>query len=168
MGPSSRVQRRNGHTLALKEDANTMQDFPHHYKIIAAADSEGDVSITGDRLDTILSAPPAEFGGPGDRWSPETLLVAAVADCFVLSFRAIARASKLSWSSLKCEVDGKLDRTEGAMKFTAFTVRATLRVPQETNADRAQRILEKAEESCLITNSLTASTHLEAVVESMS
>jgi peroxiredoxin-like protein len=145
-----------------------MQDFPHHYRVVAAADSEGDVSITGDKLEAISSAPPVEFGGPGDRWSPETLLVAAVADCFILSFRAIARASKLSWLSLKCEVDGKLERTEGTTKFTAFVVHATLSVPQDTNADRAHRILEKAEESCLITNSLTASTHLEAVLQSVS
>lgn len=145
-----------------------MQEFPHHYKISAAADSEGDVSISAERLDTIFSAPPVEFGGPGDRWSPETLLVAAIAGCFVLSFRAIARASKLSWSSLKCEAEGKLERTEGKTKFTEFVVRATLRVPQDTNADRAHRILEKAEESCLVTNSLDASIHLEAEVQSAS
>ena len=145
-----------------------MQDFPHHYEIVATADPEGDVSITGDRLDAISSAPPTEFGGPGDRWSPETLLVAAIADCFVLSFRAIARASKLSWLSLICKVDGKLERADGKTKFTAFEVHATLRVPEDTNADRAHRILEKAEESCLVTNSLNGSIHLEAEVQSVS
>ena len=90
-----------------------MQDFPHHYRVGATAEPDGDVSLTGDGLDAIASAPPAEFGGPGDRWSPETLLVAAVADCFILSFRVIARASKLPWISLKCEVEGTLERREG-------------------------------------------------------
>lgn len=145
-----------------------MQNLPHHYKIVAAAEPEGDVSLAGDRLEAISSAPPVEFGGPGDRWSPETLLVAAVADCFVLSFRAVARASKLSWLSLQCEVDGTLERIEGTTKFTEFVVHATLNVPQDTNVDRAHRILDKAEESCLITNSLSSSTHLDAVVQSAS
>ena len=141
-----------------------MQYFPHHYKVAATAGPDGDVSLSGDGLDAIPSAPPAEFGGPGDKWSPETLLVAAVADCFILNFRAIAGASKLSWISLKCEVEGTLERKEGATKFTEFVVRATLSVPQDTKEERAHRLLEKVEESCLIANSLSGTIHLDAVV----
>ena len=141
-----------------------MRYFPHHYKVAAVAGPDGDVSLLCDGLDAIPSAPPAEFGGPGDKWSPETLLVAAVADCFILSFRAIAGASKLSWISLKCEVEGTLERKDGATKFTEFVVRATLSVPQDTKKARAHRLLEKAEESCLITNSLSGTIHLDAVV----
>ena len=99
-----------------------MQNLPHHYKVAATAAPEGDVNLTSDNLEPIPSLPPAEFGGPGNRWSPETLLIAAVADCFMLSFRAIARASKLSWISLKCEVEGTLERSEGTMKFTEFVI----------------------------------------------
>ena len=141
-----------------------MQDLPHHYRVTAAAESEGDVVLAAERLGTITSAPPAEFGGPGDKWSPETLLVAAVGDCFILTFRAIARASKLSWTSLRCEVKGDLERRDGVTRFTRFVLRATLSVPHETKEDRARRLLEKAEQSCLITNSLSSTTHLEAVV----
>ena len=141
-----------------------MRYFPHHYKVAATAGPDGDVSLSGDGLDAIPSAPPAEFGGPGDKWSPETLLVAAVADCFILSFRAIAGASKLSWISLKCEVEGTLERKEGATKFTEFVVRATLSVPQDMKEERAHRLLEKVKESCLIANSLSGTIHLDAVV----
>lgn len=141
-----------------------MQDLPHHYRVTAAAQSEGDVILAGERLGTIASAPPAEFGGPGDKWSPETLLVAALADCFILTFRAIARASKLSWNSLHCEVKGDLERQDGVTRFTRFDVRATLAIPPEVNEERAHRLLEKAERSCLITNSLSGATHLESVV----
>ena len=141
-----------------------MQDFPHHYRVEAAAEPAGDVSLTGEGLETIPSAPPPEFGGPGDRWSPESLLVAAVADCFILSFRAISRASKLEWVSLRCEVEGTLEREARVTRFTRFQVTATLRVPAGTNEARAHRLLEKAEETCLITNSLSCPTHLEATV----
>jgi organic hydroperoxide reductase OsmC/OhrA len=65
-----------------------MKSFPHIYNVTASAMPDGDVELTADRLPFLLSAPPAEFGGPGDRWSPETLLAAAVGDCFVLTFRA--------------------------------------------------------------------------------
>lgn len=139
-----------------------MQDFPHHYKVIAAAEPDGEVSLSGNGLDEIRSAPPAEFGGPGDRWSPETLLVAAVADCFILSFRAIARASRVSWKSLNCEVEGTLERKEGVSRFTEFVVHATLTVAGDSNEKRVHRLLEKAEETCLITNSLSCATRLNA------
>jgi peroxiredoxin-like protein len=142
-----------------------MENFPHHYKASAAAQPEGDVRLEGERLTPLSSAPPVQFGGPGNRWSPETLLVAAVADCFVLSFRAIAQASKLAWLSLSCEVVGTLDRVEKVTKFTEFKVRASLRVPPETKEERVRRILEKAEESCLITNSLSGKVQLEAEIK---
>lgn len=141
-----------------------MQEFPHHYHVgTHVAGIGGDVVIVGDGLPDLATAPPVEFGGPGDRWSPETLLVAAVCDCFVLGFKAIAAASRLTWSELDVRVSGTLDRIDRKILFTHLLVKARLTVPagQET---RAPRILEKAEEACLITNSLSAEVHLESEV----
>ena len=142
-----------------------MQQLPHHYAVSAGADAEGEVTLESDRLPSLASAPPAEFGGPGDRWSPETLLVAAIADCFILTFRAIARASKVSWISLRCEVEGTLDRVERVTLFTGFLVRASLQLPAGANQEQAHRLLERAEQSCLVTNSLKGASRLEATVE---
>jgi len=141
-----------------------MHDLPHHYNVAAAAGFDTDVSLTSNRLEAIASAPPEEFGGPGDKWSPETLLVAAVADCFILTFRAIARASEIPWISLQCEVEGILDRPERTTQFTDFVVHATLEVPEDADEKRAHWALDKAERGCLITNSLSSTTHLEATV----
>jgi len=141
-----------------------MQELPHQYVVAAAANSGGNVTLSSAGVTDLESAPPAEFGGPGDQWSPESLLVAAVADCFILSFRAIARVSKLEWNALDCEVNGTLDRVERATQFTAFAVRATLNVPAATDTGKAERLLEKAEQACLITNSLKAESHLDARV----
>jgi peroxiredoxin-like protein len=141
-----------------------MQELPHRYSVQAAAGSTGEIRLASPGLPLLASAAPREFDGPGDRWAPETLLVAAVADCFVLSFRAVARASKLDWSSLECDAEGILDRVEGRMRFTDVNLRARLGVPAGTDAERARRLLEKAERSCLISNSLVARVHLEATV----
>ena len=111
-----------------------------------------------------VTAPPAEFDGPGDRWSPETLLVAAVADCFLLSFRGVARANKFDWHSLECSVEGTLDRVEGRTRFTRMAVRATLRVPAGTDEAKARQLVERAEHVCLISNSLVAGRSVEATV----
>ncbi|MBZ5490327.1 MAG: OsmC family protein [Acidobacteriia bacterium] len=142
-----------------------MEPFPHHYTVTASANVEGDVVIDAQRLPRLVTATPTEFGGPGDRWSPETLLVAAVADCFVLTFRGIAAVSKLSWISLDCEVTGALDRVEHVTQFTGFVVRARLKVSPETNREQAVRMLTKAEQTCLVTNSLKARSQLEAAVD---
>jgi organic hydroperoxide reductase OsmC/OhrA len=123
------------------------------------------VRLTSDKLPALETAAPAEFDGPGDRWSPETLLVAAVADCFALTFRAVARASKLEWKEVRCSVDGTLDRTEGRTRFVSMSIRATAVVPEGEERDRAVRALEKAERGCLITNSLALTPTFEAIVE---
>ena len=141
-----------------------MHEFPHHYKVSATARPKGEVTLASENLPSLPSAPPAEFGGPGNLWSPETFLVAAVSDCFMLTFRAIARASKMEWISLSSESVGKLERVDGKIQFTRFEILATLQVPAGTNESRAHRLLEKAEETCLITNSLTGGVHLKANV----
>jgi len=141
-----------------------MQDYPHHYRVTARVEGRANVELSSANLPDLESAPPAEFGGPGDLWSPETLLAAAVADCFVLSFKAIARASKLEWTSLTCDADGVLDRVERTTLFTEFRLRAVLAVPEGVDEKRARLLLDKAEQSCLITNSLKSTSHLEAEV----
>ena len=142
-----------------------MRDLPHLYAVTAVANPEGDVLLGNERLPRLPSAPPAEFDGPGDRWSPETLIAAAVADCFVLTFRAVAKFSKLPWVSLTCSTEATLDRLDRVMQFTAFTVRAHLQVPAGTNLEQAKRLMTRAEQACLISNSLKAGVHLEAEVE---
>jgi uncharacterized OsmC-like protein len=54
------------------------------------------------------------------------MLVGAVANCFILSFRAIARKAKLDWLSLECEVDGELDKIENFTQFTRFKVMSSI------------------------------------------
>jgi organic hydroperoxide reductase OsmC/OhrA len=95
------------------------------------------------------------------------MLVGALANCFIFTFRAMARASGLEWASLRCEVEGVLDRVEKVTRFTEFEVRAVLQVPEGTPEDRAHRLLERAERGCLITNSLAAPVRLEAQIESV-
>ena len=138
-----------------------MQAFPHHYAVTAAAGLEGDVQIGGDDLPLLVTDSPREFDGPGGRWSPEAMLVAAVADCFVLTFRGIARKSNLAWTTLECDATGTLDRQDGVVRFTHVHLHASLKVPPGVDAGLATRLLEKAEERCLISRSLTATVHLE-------
>ncbi len=142
-----------------------MEPYPHRYRARAEGASEGDLEISSQALPRFATAPPREFGGPGNLWSPETLLVAAVADCFVLTFRAIARASKLRWTRLACACEGVLDRVDGITRFTELHLQAELTLREAADADRARRLLEKAESTCLVSNSLSAARTLECRIE---
>ena len=101
-----------------------------------------------------------EFGGPGDQWSPESLLVGAIASCFALTFRFAARAAGLQWVRLDCHVDATLDRKERALQFTKAVVSARLVVPAGTDAELCEQVLERAEHECLISNSLRCEREL--------
>jgi len=131
-----------------------MQGYPHHYVASASAGNEGNVTVSGEGLPDLETASPPQFDGPLGVWSPETLFSASVADCFVLTFRAIARASKFEWKSLECTAEGVLERIEKTTSFTTFNVHAVLHVPEGAKLEIAQRLLEKAEDLCLITASL--------------
>ncbi|MGB6309260.1 MAG: OsmC family protein [Steroidobacteraceae bacterium] len=141
-----------------------MHPFPHRYVVNAAVHPAGDVPLSADGVRIIESAPPKEFDGPGNQWSPEGLLTAAVADCFVLGFRAIAAASKFAWLSLESRTEGTLDRIEGKMRFTRFDTHAKLTIPGGADVERAKKLLEKAEQTCLIANSLNGDRHLTVEV----
>ncbi|MGA2187959.1 MAG: OsmC family protein [Steroidobacteraceae bacterium] len=141
-----------------------MHPFPHHYFVNAVVRPVGDVPLSAEGVRIIESAPPKEFDGPGNQWSPEGLLTAAVADCFALGFRAIATASKFSWTNLEARTQGTLDRVEGKMRFVRFATHAKLQVPLGADVERAKRLLEKAELTCLVANSLTSERHLTVEV----
>ena len=142
-----------------------MQDYPHHYHASAKGRVTGVVRVASPELPSLETTPPPEYDGDPGYWSPETLLVAAVADCFVLSFRAVARASALDWVDVSCEVEGTLEHIDRVTRFTRFDVRARLQINDPGNRDKAIRSLEKAEQVCLITNSMSAETTLHCDVE---
>jgi organic hydroperoxide reductase OsmC/OhrA len=138
--------------------------YPHTYEASASGRPTGAVPVASARLETLSTAPPAEFGGPGDRWSPETLLIASIADCFVLTLRALARAAGFRWLSVDCRVTGTLERVEGVTSFSRFVTHAKLVVPKGADEPTARGLLERAEHGCLISNSLLGERHLEAEI----
>ena len=142
-----------------------MQGFPHHYLASASGGTDGSVIVSGEGLPELDTQAPPQFGGPEGVWSPETMLSAAVANCFILSFRAIARASKFEWTSLECNVEGVLDRPERTTYFTAFNIHVVLRLPDGEKMELAERLLEKAKSICLVTASLKSETSLTTDIQ---
>ena len=141
-----------------------MQEFPHHYTVqgLSYGRRRG-VALSSKGLPGLDTDLPENFGGSGNDWSPETLLVAAVADCFSLAFRIVSK--DLEWSELRCEVEGELDRIDRRTRFTTFRIEAHLTIPSESDRDRAKQLLEKAEHICVITNSVNGDVLLQTHVD---
>lgn len=144
-----------------------MHPYPHLYAASADGAPTEPVQVTSPGLPALATTPPPQFDGPEGTWSPETLLCASVADCLILTFRAVARASKFEWHRMSCRVEGTLEKVEGTSKFTRFISHVTLHVPAGTDAARAKLLLEKSEHGCLVANSLTGKRELIAdIIES--
>ena len=89
------------------------------------------------------------------------MLTGALAGCFILSFRAVAHAQRLTWLRLECDVSGTLERRGGALRFTNFVTRVVLTVPENADVTACERALQKAEQGCLVANSLDAVRELQ-------
>jgi len=78
-----------------------MKPLPHLYEVALSGGPKGYATLLAGGAPALRSAPPKDFDGPGDAWSPEHLLLAAVETCFMLTFRAVAQASKFDFLSLE-------------------------------------------------------------------
>jgi peroxiredoxin-like protein len=117
-------------------------------------------------LPVLEVASPPEFQGHEHTWTPEHLFVASVNSCYMATFVAIAELSKLDVVSFTCTAVGKLEKLEGqGYRMTEIVLRPKLVIRFETDAERAQRILEKAERNCLISNSITTEITLEPEID---
>jgi organic hydroperoxide reductase OsmC/OhrA len=133
--------------------------FPHLYEATASAAQPGTlpVALASPGLPELQTAPPVQFGGSGTQWSPETLLVAALANCFVFTFRAVSAASMFGWLRIECRTEGKLERVDGVPRFSQFTTQAVLTLSPGADVRKATRLLKKAGRQCMIANSLRGS-----------
>ena len=138
-----------------------MKPFPHRYAGRVAGGPDGHATLSSTGLPDLRTAPPLEFDGPGDAWSPEQLLLAAVEACFLLTFRAVARASGIAFVSMSVEAEGVVNRVDGRTRFTEIVLRPRIALPAGVDWARVQRALEKTERTCLVSASLDTPIRLE-------
>ncbi len=111
--------------------------------------------LNKDSNSCIEVATPPEFpkGIPGI-WSPEHLFTAAVSSCLMTTFLAIAENSKLDFIDFSCQSKGKLEQVEGKFLMTQITLEPTVTISDEKDRERAEKVLQKSERACLVSNSI--------------
>jgi organic hydroperoxide reductase OsmC/OhrA len=154
-----KVASSQAHTLAIE-----MKPLPHSYEVTLTGGPTGYATIATDGVPPLSSAPPKDFDGPGDAWSPEHLLLASVEACFMFTFRAVARGSNFDFIALDLSAHGIVDREDGATRFTEIVLKPRLTLPKGADPERAHRVLDKGKTACLVTASLSVSVRLEAEI----
>jgi peroxiredoxin-like protein len=138
-----------------------MKPLPHQYDVRLTGGPAGYATLSVAGVPDLRAAPPLDFDGPGDAWSPEHLLLAAVETCFLFTLRAVAQASRIEFTALELIAEGTVDRHDGGMRFTEIVLRPRLGLRAGADESRARRAMEKAEQACLVTASLSVAVRLE-------
>ncbi|MDP1570572.1 MAG: OsmC family protein [Vicinamibacterales bacterium] len=138
-----------------------MKPLPHLYEVSLTGGPNGYAQVSTPGVPSLRTAPPADYDGPGDAWSPEHLLLASVQACFLFTLRAVARVSQVEFVALEVGAAGTVDREEGAVRFTEIVLRPRITVVPGTDPARARRVLEKSETACLVSASLRTPIRLE-------
>ncbi len=148
-------------SIHYEEVLADMKPLPHNYDVHLTGGPSGYALLSTPGVPDLRTAPPADFGGPGDAWSPEHLLLAAVQTCFLFTLRSIARASHVDFSTLVLDAAGTVDRQEGVTRFTEIVLRPRLEIARGTDRERVLRMLEKSEKLCLVSASLFTPIRVE-------
>lgn len=110
-------------------------------------------------------AAPPQFGGLEGRWTPEDLLMTALASCFTTTFHAIAGYSKFEYTDLEVEAEGTISKTGTGYAFSEIVIRPSLTILDEENRERAINLLQKAKGLCVVSRALATEQKFETRIE---
>src|SRR4051794_41152881 len=111
----------------------TQEGMPHQYQYrVTAWWTSGCTGLakSDSAPNAIHFTAPAQFGGFQGRWTPEELLLAAVAACFTTTLRSIASIAEFEYTDLEVEASATLSNN-----FSEIVIRPTLCMRDE--AERA-------------------------------
>lgn len=137
-----------------------MESHTYNVNLNWVADRIGEVSSPELLVQIDVATPPQFPNGVEGVWSPEHFFTAAVNSCFMTTFLAVAENSKLEFTDFKCFAEGKLEKQEGKYLMTEIVLRPELTIVNESDKEKAERILIKSESACLISNSIKSKVTL--------
>jgi peroxiredoxin-like protein len=138
----------------------------HTYRVVAwwSAGKTG-LAKSDSAPNALHFTAPTQFGGLEGRWTPEDLLLVAVASCYTTTFRAMADYSKFAYIDLEVEVQGTIVKAEHGYAFNRITIHPTLRIASEEEKPRGARLMEKAKGLCLVSRALSVTQIFEPQIQ---
>ena len=142
-----------------------MEKHTYTVNLIWENDRKGIMSSPELTTKIEVATPPEFDKGMPNIWSPEHLFTASVVSCFMTTFLAIAEYSKFDFISFKCNSQGILEKIDGKYLMTKIILSPELTIDNQEKIEKAQRILEKSEAACLISNSIKSKVELKTTIK---
>lgn len=138
----------------------------HTYRVVAWWASGKTGLVKSDSApNAIHFTTPPQFGGIEGRWSPEDLLLSAVASCFTSTFHALAERFSFHFTDLEVEVQGCVNKSESGYMFSDIVIRPTVKTSSHEDHMHAERLMEKAKRLCLVSRALAVTQTFEPRVQ---
>lgn len=118
------------------------------------SDRKGEISSSEISRKLEVATPPQFPKGMENIWSPEHLFTAAVSSCLMTTFLAIAENSNLDFVHFECSSKGKLEQIDGKFLMTEVILEPVVTIKNESEREKAEKVLQKSEANCLISNSV--------------
>jgi organic hydroperoxide reductase OsmC/OhrA len=141
-----------------------MEEAPRFRVIAWWASGRTGIAKSDSAPNALHFASPPAFGGVEGRWTPEDLLLCALASCFTTTFRAVAESSKLDYTDLQVEAEAAIDKADTGYRLGEVLIHANLTIPHEAEQARAIKLLQKAKALCPVAHALSLEQRFEPYV----
>lgn len=134
-----------------------MNKYPLSFKATSTAASGIQNNWESQALNfpKVVCAIPKEFAGPSTGYSPEDLMIMAVINCFIATFKVFSEKAQLNFDKIESEGSIVIDRLN-----TGFVGVSNLNlefiVTNPSDRSKAEVILNETKKNCLMANALKA------------
>ncbi|WP_377321129.1 OsmC family protein [Pimelobacter simplex] len=128
-------------------------------------DYDRTVLLTAAGKPDLLGSADPTFRGDAARWNPEELLLAALAQCHLLSYLHSAVNHGVVVTAYDDSPVGTMTQSGQGGRFTSVTLRPRVTVADATMVDVARAIHAEASENCFIAASVSFPVGHEPVTE---
>ncbi len=124
-----------------------------------------DVTVSIDGKPELLASADRPFRGDATRWNPEDLLLAALAECHLLSYLHACVTAGVVVTAYSDDATGVMrEDGRGGGSFTEVRLRPRVTVADASMIEAAERAHAQANEWCFIANSVNFPVLHEATV----
>jgi len=138
----------------------------HHYAVSVVWDGNRGTGTSGYRdygrqntvraegREAIAGSADKPFRGDADRWNPEQMLLAALAQCHLLSYLHVAVKNGVVVTDYSDDAVGRMVQEGDGGRFASATLRPRVTVADASMIELAQSLHGEAARLCFIANSV--------------
>ncbi|HLO68159.1 MAG TPA: OsmC family protein [Holophaga sp.] len=104
------------------------------------------------------------FGGDDACWNPEDLFAGALANCYMLTFLALAAKTRLDVRGFTGTAEAAMETVDRVSRVATVTFRPTIAVAPGTDHAKVAEMFQKAHKYCVIANSFNGRIIAEPTV----